>query len=214
MSLFHSLTHSLYKKIYVSTLFSPIVIYLVFFCSFLYLSVYMSLSGFCLWNGIPNFLYIFFQVMNLVLVHVGYQFYNWYSLNTYDYGTIFGGMPGSFNSWQIDAWIVGIVVLWLQFIVSSEGLGINKMMPRESSKTKPPACQARALSQVYGFPSPYTPPPTNWFCDCLCVCLALPPLPFYLPPILLLLYHHILIFLCPLKLQKSLPNMITSWFLS
>ena len=35
---------------------------------------------------------------SLVLVHAGYLFCNWHSLNTNYYGTTFSGMPRSFNS--------------------------------------------------------------------------------------------------------------------
>ena len=59
-------------------------------------------------------------LMSLVLVHVGYLFCNWHSLNTNYYGTTLGGMPGSFNSSQINACIVGIRVLGPRFIVSTE----------------------------------------------------------------------------------------------
>ena len=48
-------------------------------------------------------------------------------LNTNYYGTTYGGMPGSFNSSQINACVVGIGVLGPWFIVSSEGLGLHKM---------------------------------------------------------------------------------------
>ena len=41
-------------------------------------------------------------LMSLVLVHAGYLFCNWHPLNTNYYGTIFSGMPGSFNSSQIN----------------------------------------------------------------------------------------------------------------
>ena len=50
------------------------------------------------------------------------------SLNTNYYRTTFGGMPGSFNFSQINAYIVGIGVLGPQFIVSSEVLGLHKML--------------------------------------------------------------------------------------
>ena len=66
---------------------------------------------------------------SLVLVNSGYLFCNWHPLNTNYYGTTFGGMPGSFNSSQINACVVGIGVLGPRFIVSSEGLGLHKMLP-------------------------------------------------------------------------------------
>ena len=65
----------------------------------------------------------------LVLVHAGFLFCNWHSLNTNYYGTTFSGMPGSFNFSQINACVVGIRVLGPRFIVSSEGLGLHKMFP-------------------------------------------------------------------------------------
>ena len=40
---------------------------------------------------------------SLVLVHAGYLFCNWYSLNTNYYETMIGGIPGSFNSSHINA---------------------------------------------------------------------------------------------------------------
>ena len=43
--------------------------------------------------------------------------------------TTFGEMLGSFNSSQINACVVGIGVLGPRFIVSSEGLGLHKMLP-------------------------------------------------------------------------------------
>ena len=49
--------------------------------------------------------------------------------NTNYYGTTFDGMPGSFNSSQINACVVGIGVLGPRLIVSSEGLGMHKMLP-------------------------------------------------------------------------------------
>ena len=51
------------------------------------------------------------------------------TLNTNFYETTFGGMPGSFTSSQINACVVGIGVLGSRFIVSSEGLGLHKMLP-------------------------------------------------------------------------------------
>ena len=67
---------------------------------------------------------------SLILVHADYLFCNWHSLNTNYYGTTFGGMPGSFNSSQINACVVAIGVLGPRFIVSSEGLGLHKMLPQ------------------------------------------------------------------------------------
>ena len=66
---------------------------------------------------------------SLVLVHAGYLFCNWHSLNTNYYGTTFGGMPGSFNSSQINAFVVVMGALGPRLIVSSEGLGLRKMLP-------------------------------------------------------------------------------------
>ena len=51
------------------------------------------------------------------------------TLSQHHYGTTFGGMTGSFNSSQINACVVGIGVLGPRFIVSSEGLGLHKMLP-------------------------------------------------------------------------------------
>ena len=45
---------------------------------------------------------------SLFLVHAGYLFCNWHSLNTNYYGTTLGEMPGTFNSSQINACGVGI----------------------------------------------------------------------------------------------------------
>ena len=66
---------------------------------------------------------------SLVLVYAGHLFCNWHSLNTNYYGTTFDGMSGSFNSSQINAFVVGIGVLGPRFIVSSEILGLHKMLP-------------------------------------------------------------------------------------
>ena len=66
---------------------------------------------------------------SLVLVHAGYLFCYGHSLSTNYYGTTFVGMPGSFNSSQISACVVGIGVLRPRFIVSFEGLGMHKMLP-------------------------------------------------------------------------------------
>ena len=68
-------------------------------------------------------------LMSLVLVYAGYLFCNWHSLNTNYYGTTLGGMPGSFNSSQLDECIVGIGVIGPRFIVSSKGLGVHKILP-------------------------------------------------------------------------------------
>ena len=46
------------------------------------------------------------------LTHAGYLFCNWHSLNTNFYGTIFVGMPGSFDSSQINACVVARAVPW------------------------------------------------------------------------------------------------------
>ena len=43
-------------------------------------------------------------------------------------------MPGSFNSSQINACVVGIGVLGPRFIVSSERLGLHKMLPPRGFK--------------------------------------------------------------------------------
>ena len=64
-------------------------------------------------------------LISLVLVHAGYLFCNWHSLNTNYYGTTLDGMPRSFNSSQINACFVEIGVLGTRFIVSSEGLGLH-----------------------------------------------------------------------------------------
>ena len=68
---------------------------------------------------------------SLVLVHAGYLFCNWHPLNTNYYGTTFNGMPESFNTSQINACIVGVGVLGPQLIVSSQGLGLHKMLPQK-----------------------------------------------------------------------------------
>ena len=70
---------------------------------------------------------------SLVLVHAGYLFCNWHPLNTNYYGTTFGGI-GSFNSSQINEYVVGIGVLGPRFIVSSEELGLHKMLPPRGFK--------------------------------------------------------------------------------
>ena len=45
------------------------------------------------------------------------------------YGTTFDGIPGSFNSSQMNACVVGIAALGHRFIVSFEGQGMHKMLP-------------------------------------------------------------------------------------
>ena len=67
---------------------------------------------------------------SLVLVHVGYIFCNWHSLNTNFYGITVYGMPGSFDSSHINAYVVGIRVLGSRSIVSSKGIGLHKLLPR------------------------------------------------------------------------------------
>ena len=81
----------------------------------------------CNLYGATNFIPRESILTSLVLVHAGYLF--WHSLNTNYYGTTLGGMPGSFNSSQINACVLGIGVLGPRFIVSSEGLGLHKMLP-------------------------------------------------------------------------------------
>ena len=68
---------------------------------------------------------------SLVPVHAGYLFCYWHPLNANYYGTTFGGMPG----------FVGIGVLGLWFIVSSEGLGLHKMLPPRGFEPASSACQ-------------------------------------------------------------------------
>ena len=49
---------------------------------------------------------------SLVLVHAGYLFCNWHPLNiNYWYGTTCSGMPGSFNSSQMNAWFRSVRTL-------------------------------------------------------------------------------------------------------
>ena len=89
---------------------------------------------------------------SLVLVHAGYLFCNWHSLNTNYYGTTFGGMPRSFHSSQINACIVGIGVLGPRFIISSEGLGLHKMLPPRGFGTSPmpgKRCTTRLQLQLF-----------------------------------------------------------------
>ena len=50
------------------------------------------------------------------------------TLDTNSYGTTFDGMPGSFDSVDINACVVGIGVLKPRFIVSSEGLELHKRL--------------------------------------------------------------------------------------
>ena len=93
---------------------------------------------------------------SLVLVHAGYLFCNCHPLNINYYGTTFYGMPGSFNSSQINVCAVRIGVLGPRFIVSSEGLGLHKMLPRGNSNPAPPACQASTVPLGQSFPQTRT----------------------------------------------------------
>ena len=84
-------------------------------------------------------------------MHAGYLFCNWHSLNTNCYGNTFGGMPGSFNSSQINACVVGIGVLGPRFIVSSEGLGLHNMLPPrgfEPGTSRMPGKRCTAMLQL------------------------------------------------------------------
>ena len=83
----------------------------------------------CNINGATTFIPRDSILTSLVLMHAGYLFCYWHSLNTNYYGTIFGWMPGSFNSSQINVCVMGIGVLGPRFKVSSEGLGLHKMLP-------------------------------------------------------------------------------------
>ena len=94
---------------------------------------------------------------SLVLVHAGYLFCNWHPLNTNYYGTTYGGMPGSFNSSQIYACVVGIGVLGPRFIVSSEGLGLHKMLPPRGFEPS----TSRMLGK-HRTPRPRLPPYVLW----------------------------------------------------
>ena len=94
---------------------------------------------------------------NLVLAHAGYLFCNRHSLITDYYGTTFGGMPGSFNSSQIIAGVVGIGVLGHCFIhvVFSKGLGLHKMLPPwkfEPGTSSMPGKRCTAVPLCYSSP--------------------------------------------------------------
>ena len=87
---------------------------------------------------------------SLVLVHAGYLLCNWNPLNASYHWTTFDGIPGSFNSSQINVCIMRIGVLEPRFIVFSERLGLHKLLP--SRGFKPSTSQASAVPLGHSSP--------------------------------------------------------------
>ena len=65
---------------------------------------------------------------------------------------LFGEIPGSFNSSQINACVVGIEVLGPLFIVSSEGLGFHKMLPPRGFELSTSSIPGKHLPLGHGSP--------------------------------------------------------------
>ena len=80
-----------------------------------------------------------------------YLFCNWHSFNTNYYGATFVGMPGSFNSSQINAWVVGIGIFRTSVYCLFQRTRA-KCCPRGDSNPAPPACQVSAVPLCYSSP--------------------------------------------------------------